>query len=82
MTNICAYDDTSEYDKQRGKKSLSIEFRGKESGIKYKISITYKHIRAHKLANRIDEIAQANSLYPISDSVLIGFIEASDFLSF
>jgi len=82
MTNIWAYDDTSEYDRTNKKKSLAIEFRGKESGIKYKISIIYKHIRAHKLAHSIDEIVQANSLYPISDSVLRGFIEASDFLSF
>jgi len=82
MTNIWAYDDTSDYDKKRLKKCLSIEFRGKESGIKYKISITYKHHRAEKLSARIDEIVQANSLYPISDSVLRGFIEASDFLSF
>ena len=82
MTNIWAYNETSEYEQKRGKKSLSIEFRGKESGIKYKITITYKHIRANKLANKIDEIVQANSLYPISDSVLRGFIEASDFLSF
>ena len=82
MTNIRAYDDTSDYDKQRLKKCLSIEFRGKESGIKYKISISYKHHRAEKLSARIDEIVQANSLYPISDSVLRGFIEASDFLSF
>ena len=82
MTNIRAYDDTSDYDKQRLKKCLSIEFRGKESGIKYKISISYKHHRAEKLSARIDEIVQANSLYPISDSVLRGFVEASDFLSF
>ncbi len=82
MTNIWAYDDTSDYDKQRLKKCLSIEFRGKESGIKYKISISYKHHRAEKLSARIDEIVQANSLYPISDSVLRGFVEASDFLSF
>ena len=82
MTNIRAYDDTSDYDKQRLKKCLSIEFRGKESGIKYKITISYKHHRAEKLSARIDEIVQANSLYPISDSVLRGFIEASDFLSF
>ena len=82
MTNIWAYDDTSEYDKVNQKKTLSIQFRGKESGIKYKISITYKHHRAEKLSARIDEIVQANSLYPISDSVLRGFIEASDFLSF
>ncbi len=34
MTNISAYDDTSEYDKVKQKKTLSIEFRGKESGIK------------------------------------------------
>ena len=82
MTNIWAYDDTSEYDKVNQKKTLSIEFRGKESGIKYKISITFKHRRAWKLAHSIDAIVQANSLYPISDSVLRGFIDASDFLSF
>ena len=82
MTNIWAYDDTSEYDKVNQKKTLSIQFRGKESGIKYKISITYKHRRASKLARSIDAIVQANSLYPMSDSVLRGFIDASDFLSF
>jgi len=82
MTNIWAYDDTGEYNRARHKKTLSIEFRGKESGIKYKISITFKHRRAWKLARRIDAIVQANSLYPISDSVLRGFIDASDFLSF
>ena len=81
MTTIWAYDDTSDYDKPE-KKRVSIEFRGKESGIKYKISIIYKHNRARKLANRIDELVQANSLYPVSESVLRGFVEASDFLGF
>ncbi len=79
-TNIRAYDSTSDY--QPKILVVSIEFRGKESGIKYKIDIQYRAERARILERRIDDIVQANSLYPISDAVLRGFVEASDFLNF
>ena len=81
MTSIWAYEDEDKYG-PRGMKKICIEFRGKESGIKYRIDIKYFHERATKLAGRIDDLVQANSLYPASDAILRGFVVASDFLDF
>ena len=83
MTNIWAYNEMSDStSKKRGKKTISIEFRGKESGIKYKITIFYRHIRAKCWQKNRRNTSGELRLYPISDCVLRGFIEASDFLSF
>ena len=81
MTSIWAYEDEDKYGPP-GMKKICIEFRGKESGIKYRIAIKYFHERATKLAGRIDDLVQANSLYPASDAILRGFVVASDFLDF
>ncbi len=80
-TSIIAYDDTSEWEKA-DTTTTTIELRGKESGIKYKISINFKANRARILSKRIDEILLANSEYPVSEGVLRGFVNASEFLSF
>ena len=80
-TSIIAYDDTSEWEKADSK-TTAIELRGKESGIKYKISINFKPNRARTLSKRIDEILMANSEYSLSACVLRGFVSASEFLSF
>ena len=79
--NIIAYDDSSEW-AEADTKTIAIELRGKESGIKYKISINFKANRARILSKRIDEILLANSEYPVSEGVLRGFVNASEFLSF
>ena len=81
MTNIWAYNETSEYEQKRGRSpSPSSSEERSQNQVQ-----NNNHIQAYQsqqVANKIDEIVQANSLYPISDSVLRGFIEASDFLSF
>jgi len=75
-------DATSEWQEKHGQQVVCVYFRGKESGIQYRIEIQYVKERADMLSNRIDEIVGANSSYPISDSVLRGFLNASKFLDF
>ena len=79
--SIIAYDGASDW-VEEDTRNTSIELRGKESGIKYKISITFRPKRARLLARRQEEILLANSEYPISDCVLRGFVKASDFMEF
>ena len=79
--NIIAYDDSSEW-VEKDTTTTAIELRGKESGIKYKITITLRHKRARMVARRLDEILLANSEYPVSECVLTGFVKASDFMEF
>ncbi len=80
-TSIIAYEDSSEWEKA-DTKTTTIELRGKESGIKYKISIRFKANRARTLSKRMSEILLANSEYPVSEGVLRAFVNASEFLSF
>jgi len=79
---IRVYDATKDHHKTQREKHINILFRGKESGISYKVRIIYASERADNLASRIDEVLDANSSYPVSDGVLRGFIKASDFLKF
>jgi len=51
-----------------------IHFRGKQSGISYKIDITYDPKAAKILASRFDEIEKAD-LVSSDDSVILGFLK-------
>ena len=73
---------TREHHKKDGETRIEIRFRGKESGIIYRVELIYAQNRASRLASRIDEVLDANSSYPVSDGVLRGFIKATDFLKF
>ncbi len=77
---ICVRDITRDH--HDGEKRIGISFRGKESGICYRVEIIYSPTRADNLASRIDEVLDANSSYPVSDGVLRGFIKATEFLKF
>jgi len=79
---IRVVDTTREHHKNDGEKRIEIWFRGKESGITYRVELIYAQSRANHLASRIDEVLDANSSYPVSDGVLRGFIKATDFLKF
>ena len=79
---ISVEETTTDYQKNDGEMRIEISFRGKESGITYKVELIFYRSGAKHLASRIDEVLEANSSYPVSDGVLKGFIKATDFLRF
>ena len=79
---INVFDSTRGHHEHDGERRISIEFRGKESGIRYRVELTFKKSIADGLASRINEILEVNSSYPVSDGVLRGFIKAANFLKF
>ncbi len=79
---ISVEETTTDYQKNDGEMRIEISFRGKESGITYRVELIFHRSGAKHLASRIDEVLEANSSYPVSDGVLKGFIKATDFLRF
>ncbi len=79
---ISVHETTTDYQRNDGEMRMEISFRGKESGITYRVELIYARNNAKHLASRIDEVLDANSSYPVSDGVLKGFIKATDFLRF
>ena len=79
---ISVNETTTDYQKNDGEMRIEISFRGKESGITYRVELIFYRSGAKHLASRIDEVLEANSSYPVSDGVLKGFIKATDFLRF
>ena len=79
---ISVEETTTDYQKNDGEMRIEISFRGKESGITYRVELIFHKSGAKHLASRIDEVLEANSSYPVSDGVLKGFIKATDFLRF
>jgi len=72
---------TTDWQRKYGKHAVCVWFRGKQSGIKYKIEIKYMKKRADMLSNKFDEIVGASSSYP-GDKVLRGFLKATEVLDF
>ncbi len=79
---ISVNETTTDYNRNDGETRIEISFRGKESGITYRVELIFYRRGAKHLASRIDELLDANSSYPVSDGVLKGFIKATDFLRF
>ena len=62
--------------------NFDIGIQGRESGVRYKISVRYHAERAEKLAIKIDEIMELNRGCPITNSVLKDFVKGIKFMRF